>query len=158
HVASRLILAEEQRDLANLLRQEAVELLAIRRPHDVIDRLASTLARILPADTLLLIEHGRIGYQATRLAVADSAPRPLCAHPELADIVDSATERIGVVDDLPGPLAALVADAASWLTIPLDSRARRIGTLVLASTAPAAYRDAVTRAGVSFARQAMSVY
>jgi len=158
HVASRLILAEQQRDLANLLRQEAVELLAIRRPRDVIDRLAGTLARILPADTLLLVEHGRAGYYATRLAVADSAPRHLGAHPKLAEIVDATTEQIGVMDDLPGPLAALVADAASWLTIPLDSRGRRIGTLVLASTAPAAYGDAMTRAGVSFAGQAMSVY
>ncbi|GEM_PF-627748 len=180
-ISSRLMIAEQQRDLADLMRREIIELSAIHDPDQVITRLAATLTKLLPADLAVLVRGGPTGYTSHAFGTDDApAEQGLDLDVDvdvdvdvdldvdldgdgadgaaLAAMMESPSLLEGSSDQLPGPLVAVLPGTRCWLASPLVVRGHRAGLLILASRRLNRYDEAQTKIGAAFIAQAMVAY
>ena len=157
-VASRLMIAQQQRDVADLMRREIIELSGILDPDKVVDRLSSTLTRVLPADVALIVRTGPTGFTMHFPGAAVPTELGTPADPALTAIMASLAATRGSTDQLPPPLAGRLCGIRCWLAIPLTSRSQPAGLLVLASTTLSGYDEAQLKIAVALAAQAMIAY
>jgi diguanylate cyclase (GGDEF)-like protein len=138
--------AQQQRDLAERLRQAMADLTGTLDPDEVAARLIAAVAGLLPVSAAALLRRSdtdpALSISATHGPV-DTAE--LTAGDGLAGLVDAGPRR-GT-----DPLSGLPGGA--WLAVPLQSRGRDLGLLLLANDDGRPYTDAEAEIAAAMAGQ-----
>ena len=157
--------AEQQRDVADTIRQALTEVTATLDPAEVLARLAATLSRSLTGDDARLIQ--RNGDKLILTDLADPTMQvnlATDAHPDLDALMLSPRP----VRSGPGvELAPIFTDPItgcglrspeSWLAIPLHSRAESVGLVLVSSAHPAGYTETEIDIADALTGQGMIAY
>jgi diguanylate cyclase (GGDEF)-like protein len=120
--------AQQQRDLAELLRRGMTDMAATLEPEQVIAQLVEVVARVLPVRRAVMLHRPS---QLDDLTVLPAPPLPLnlAADAALPALLTQTAPQYGVTADKPGPLREFL-DATAWLAIPLVVRGEHRGLLV----------------------------
>jgi diguanylate cyclase (GGDEF)-like protein len=133
--------AEQERDLANKLREAMLDFNASLDPDDVLQRLHRTLAQLIPHDTTCLVRT-RDGRMTVRPGTDPAErPQPLTAPHLVQGIL--ACSAVVTGDGAVAPPEPLIfgrpGPDSSWLAIPLHNHGQPLGAVVLTSTRPDAF-------------------
>ena len=146
--------AERRSELADTMRTSMVEISRTLDPDTVLTRLLATLTGTNQAD-LGLILRADGGW----LSSAGTAPDGTAgAESSAALLAGVDAPRFGATDGPYLPWAELLAGARSWIAVPLVSRERRVGQLLLLSRTAGAYDDGPLRVTAALAEQGMIAY
>jgi diguanylate cyclase (GGDEF)-like protein len=152
--------AQQQRDIADKLREALVALSASLDPADVLRRLHLTLDRLLPNDLSSLVR-----IQGDKLAVTSGAdpsgePRLVSAGAELDRLLASTAPTTG--DGTAAPAETSIfgerSPDHSWLVVPLHTRDEVVGAVVLTARRPAAYGPTEVQVAAALAGGGMVAY
>jgi diguanylate cyclase (GGDEF)-like protein len=148
-LAATLQAAERRSELADTMRTSMAEVSQTLDPDQVESRLLATLVRAIGADA------GAVLHDDGTCLGTDTIDSDAVIEPAVLKLIDTVdVPRVGVDTSL----ASLYPDARSWLALPLNSRARRVGLLLLISTADTGYDDAQLRIAAALAEQGMVAY
>jgi len=123
--------AQEQRDIAELLRLSIQELTATLDPRDVLDRLLAVVARTIPADRVTLVHQD--GDERILATSDGGVPGDL----EVDALLALGQARCGQGrTGMPPAVATALGEAGGWLTAPLVTRGHGRGVLLATSATP----------------------
>jgi diguanylate cyclase (GGDEF)-like protein len=152
--------AQQQRDIADKLREAMVEVSGSLDPADVLRRLHLTLARLLPNDSSCLVRAQGDKFAVTSGADPTGEPRLVTAGARLDRMIVRTAPTSGVAATAPPP-ALIFGERLpdhSWLVVPLHSRDDVVGAVVLTARRPAAYGPTEVQIAAALAGGGMVAY
>jgi diguanylate cyclase (GGDEF)-like protein len=152
--------AHQRLKTAETMRQAISDFAATLDPQEVLTRLHTTVARVLPADAshlYLLNDHQlTLTPEPADSSTVPSAPLPVAAGGDLDHLLRHAPT---TNDTTPANLLGLdPASTTSCLAIPLRTRDATVGLLILTTAYPDAYTPADTELATALAAQGMIAY
>ena len=156
--------ARRQRDMAETLRTAMSEVSQTLDPDEVLGRLLSTVARIVPGQAACLLRtNGETLTVAATSGHADSTAIGQTTDPAtdrtLSTLLHTTLPTLGPTTAAQrAPLPRVLAGARSWIAAPLASRAGRVGLLLHTSTATDAYTAADVEIAAALSGQGMVAY
>ena len=156
--------ARRRQDMAETLRTAMSEVSQTLDPDEVLGRLLSTVARIVPgqAACLLRTDGETLTVAATR-GQADTTAIGQTIDPAtdqtLWTLVHTTRPTLGSTTAAQSaPLPKILPGARSWIAAPLTGRAGTVGLLLHTSTTPDAYTDADVEIAAALSGQGMVAY
>jgi diguanylate cyclase (GGDEF)-like protein len=145
--------AERRSELADTMRTSMVEISSTLEPDGVLARLLKTLVEANRADLGLILR-----ADGSWLTSAEAGAGPV-GEPDAATLL-AATDipRFGDTDGQYAPYARLLPAARSWIAVPLASRERQVGQVLLLSATAGAYDDGPLRVAAALTGQGMIAY
>jgi diguanylate cyclase (GGDEF)-like protein len=146
--------AERRSELADTMRTSMVEISRTLDPDTVLTRLLATLVATNRADLGLILR-----ADGDWLSSAGTTPDGTACAESSAGLLAGVNEpRFGDTDAPYLPWAGLLPGARSWIAVPLVSRERRVGRLLLLCRTAGAYDDGPLRVTAALAEQGMIAY
>jgi diguanylate cyclase (GGDEF)-like protein len=156
--------AEQQRDLAEMLRSAMSTLGETLDPDEVLRILLATAARTARAEAACLLQrdedalrvaviHGRVDQAALGRTVDLAGDDTL-----VALTVDQTPIKGATAEGQPAPLPLIFSGVRSWIGVPLAQRTETMGYLLVGSITEHAYSDADVEIEAVLARQGMAAY
>nr|WP_240942464.1 diguanylate cyclase [Planosporangium thailandense] len=153
--------AEQQRDVADKLRDAMLELSSSLNPDDVLHRLLLMFKRLLPNDASCLIRVRDDALVVTTDADPGTEPRLVSSSPSNLDPVLTA-DSPAAGNGATAPAVSLgfgeASPDTSWLAVPLHTRAGYVGSVVLTADRPGVYGPTEVQLAAALAGQAMVAY
>jgi diguanylate cyclase (GGDEF)-like protein len=129
--------AQRQRDLAERLRSTLQSMSDTFDPEEVIWRLLDSARRVIGCTGVWLLSYDHEQTGVIRLMIdpvtIEVTRAPVTVDAALTALIDSGRPTIGTPDLVPAALQAELADATSWMTVPMKVQDGRTGIMVLAS-------------------------
>ncbi len=154
--------ARQQRDLADTLRQTLQEMSETLDPVEVTKRLLDAVTRVMHCDGAWVLSAD--GDEEGCVLIAndgqDGEPvrHPIADEPKLRALIAQDRPSIGSPGISPLALAGPLANATSWIALPLRTHQQGGGVLVLASTALGAHLDDQIEVAAALAAQGTTAY
>jgi diguanylate cyclase (GGDEF)-like protein len=153
--------ARRQRDLADTLRQTLQVMSETLDPVEVTKRLLDAVTRVMHCDGAWVLSAD--GAEECVLIANDGQDgepvrHPIADEPRLRALIAQERPSIGSPGVRPLALAELLANATSWIALPLRTRSQGSGTLVLASTAVDSHLDDQIEVAAALAAQGITAY
>jgi diguanylate cyclase (GGDEF)-like protein len=153
--------AEQQRDVADKLRDAMVDVSSSLHPEDVLNRLHLMFTRLLPNDASCLIRIHDDTLTVTSGVAPDSAPLLVTtAAPDLERVLAADSPVAGNGDSAPAEPVVFGEPSpdTSWLAAPLHTRTGAVGAVVLTAARPDVYGPADVQLAAALAGQGMVAY
>jgi diguanylate cyclase (GGDEF)-like protein len=132
--------AQRQRDLADTLRATLQSMSDTFDPEEVVWRLLDSAKRVMACDGVWLLSYDEQAGTVSRVQidpVTIEVVRTFVEHDTaLRTLIEQAKPVIGTTATRPQALAAELADATSWIAVPMRVHDGRTGSLILASNQP----------------------
>ena len=143
--------AEQQRDMADTLRESMIRFSRSLDAEQILDALRDTLARVLPADGSWLV----LASEDGDLTLLDAATRSAVHRTPRLNALLAAPGPVPVTD--PG-LGSARLSAGGFLAVPLHRQEIPVGLILLAATAPDVYGPTEVKLAAALAEEAMVAY
>ena len=156
--------AQQQRDLAEMLRSAMSNLSQTLNPDEVLRLLLVTAARLVHADAACLLQHGD---DKLRVAFVDGSVDDgsvglivdVGADRTLAAVIAGGVPVQGTrAVERPAPLPHVLRDIRSWIAVPLAQRGEVVGLLFVASGSEHGFTEADLEIEAALAAQGMVAY
>ncbi len=154
--------ARQQRDLADMLRQTLQSMSETLDPVEVTQRLLNAVISVVPCDGAWVLSAD--GPEDGCVVIANDGPDgDLARHPvpdesRLRALITRQQPWIGSPEGIPLALTEQLANATSWITLPVQAHGQKSGVLVLASTSPDADLGARMEVAAALAAQGVTAY
>jgi diguanylate cyclase (GGDEF)-like protein len=151
--------ANEQREVAETLRDALVDIGATLEPEQVLRRLLTTVLSRTTSEAGWLLLARSDEHKARLVTGADVAESVVEIGGRLRRLLrNDAVEVHNEPTGLPDVIMTSFAQARSWMAVPLNTRDERLGILLLAARASHAYDEGATQVAVALAGQGMVAY
>jgi diguanylate cyclase (GGDEF)-like protein len=155
--------AERQRALADTLRATLQSMSDTFDPDEVVWRLLDSAKRVMSCDGVWLVQFDETEEVTAVCSVIDSVTIEVVTHEvgiddNLNALADAVKPVVGTPEQVPFALAAELAEATSWVGVPMKVHGGRIGTLVMASNQPQATLGDAVEVAAALAAQGMTAY
>ncbi|HST86560.1 MAG TPA: diguanylate cyclase [Kineosporiaceae bacterium] len=154
--------ARQQRDLADTLRQTLQEMSETLDPVEVTKRLLDAVTRVMHCDSAWVLSADGAEDECVLIANdgqnGETVRHPIADEPRLRALIAQERPSIGSPGISPLALEELLANATSWIALPLRTHNRGGGVLVLASTAQDAHLDDQMEVAAALAAQGTTAY
>ncbi len=154
--------AQRQRDLADTLRATLQSMSDTFDPGEVVWRLLDSAKRVMACDGVWLVSYDETADTVTRLEIdpvtIEVTRTAVSKDDALTALIEQPKPVIGTAEMVPLALAAELANATSWVAVPMRIHDGRIGTLVLSSDQPQADLGEGIEVAAVLAAQGMTAY
>ncbi|HUG85297.1 MAG TPA: diguanylate cyclase [Euzebya sp.] len=156
--------ARRQRGLAEQLRDAMATLSSTLDSAEVLSRSLEVLGKVVPFDRgcVVLVDGDAVQVAATsRCADPGDATVHLATEPVLSAVLAAGRPTFVTDSRLPArppPLRWLLEPAGSWLAVPLVSRGRTVGALVVTDQSVGAYDETLSDLAAAFVGQSVVAY
>ncbi|HST85447.1 MAG TPA: diguanylate cyclase [Kineosporiaceae bacterium] len=154
--------ARQQRDLADTLRQTLQEMSETLDPVEVTKRLLDAVTRVMHCDGAWVLSADGTEDECVLIANdgqnGEPVRHPIADEPRLRALIAQERPSIGSPGVRPLALAELLANATSWIALPLRTHSQGGGVLVLSSTALDSHLDDQIEVAAALAAQGITAY